>query len=129
VQYRLLKRELGYNQKMKIIGAENMTNQQLAEEIRRGAKCIMYEYCLSIVIMTFRRPSGIYLILPSESAVVKGLGFSAISFFLGWWGFPWGIIYTIGSFITNFRGGTDLTMEVMADLEAYPQSYSSPAQR
>jgi hypothetical protein len=106
---------------MKIIGAENMTNQQLAEEIRQGTRCVMYEYCLSIVVLTFRRPSDIYLIRPGESAVVKGLGFSAISLFLGWWGFPWGIIYTIGSFITNFGGGKDVTMEIMADLESYRQ--------
>jgi hypothetical protein len=111
---------------MNIIGAENMTNQQLAETIRRGGRIVMYEYCISIIILTFRRPSGIYLVRPGESAVVKGLGFSAISLFLGWWGFPWGIIYTIGSFITNFGGGKDLTMEIMAQLESSHQSYANP---
>ena len=119
---------------MKIMGAEGMNNQQLAEEIQSGARCVVYSYCISIVILTFRRSSDIYLIRPSENAVVKGLGFSAISLFLGWWGFPWGIIYTIGSFITNFGGGKDVTQDIyhslyQAPASPYPQensSYSRP---
>ncbi len=102
---------------MKIIGTEGLDGQQLGLELQRGAKFVTYQYCISILILTFRRSSDIYFVRAGESAVGKGLGFSLISLFLGWWGIPWGPIYTIGSFITNFGGGKDVTTEVIASLQ------------
>jgi len=31
----------------------------------------------------------------------------------GWWGIPWGVIYTLGSLGTNFAGGKNVTDDVM----------------
>ncbi|MFO0757544.1 MAG: hypothetical protein U0359_13695 [Byssovorax sp.] len=101
---------------MKIVGIEGLNGEQLSMELQRGAKFVIYQYCISIFVMTFKRPSDIYFVRAGESAVGKGIGFSAISFLLGWWGIPWGPIYTIGSFITNFGGGKDVTHEVVASL-------------
>jgi hypothetical protein len=66
--------------------------------------------------MTFKRPSSIYFIRADENAVGKGLPFSLISLVAGWWGLPWGPIYTIRSFSNNFSGGKDVTQEVMNSL-------------
>ena len=98
---------------MKIHGLDNITGAQLAEEIDKGGKFVIYQYCVSILIMTFRRPSEIYFIRAGESAVGKGLGFTVLSLVLGWWGIPWGPIYTVGSVITNFQGGKDVTDAVV----------------
>jgi hypothetical protein len=97
---------------------DGITNQELIEEIRNGAKFVMYSYCISIIIMTFRRSSDIYFIRSGESALRPGLLYTLPTFVLGWWGFPWGPIYTIGSFITNFSGGKDVTQEVLASINA-----------
>ena len=35
---------------------------------------------------------------------------------LGWWGFPFGVIYTPMSIFTNLRGGKDMTAEIMASV-------------
>jgi len=102
---------------MKILGIEGLSDQQINMELQLGAKFVFYQYCVSVVIMTFKQPSDIYFVRPSESAVRKGLGFSLISFLFGWWGIPWGPIYTIGSLITNFRGGKDVTQEVLASMK------------
>lgn len=67
--------------------------------------------------MTFKRSSDIYFILGGENAVVKGLGFTALTFLLGWWGIPWGPIWTIGAFVTNFGGGKDVTGEILAQTQ------------
>ena len=99
---------------MKIVGIEGMSGQQLQTELQRGAKFVLYQYCISIFILTFKRPSDIYFIRAGESAVGKGLVFSLTSFLLSWWGIPWGPIHTIGSFVTNFGGGKDVTREVVA---------------
>jgi len=88
---------------MKIVGAEGLSAQQLESELQRGAKFVIYQYCISILILTFRRSSNIHFIRVGENAACKGLSYSLISLFLGWWGFPWGPIYTIGSLIRNLR--------------------------
>jgi len=103
---------------VKIIGMEGMDGRQLAFELQRGARFVIYQYCISILILTFRRPSNIYFVRVGESTVSRGLSFSLVSLLLGWWGIPWGPIYTIGSLMTNFRGGKDVTQEVLASLQA-----------
>jgi hypothetical protein len=95
---------------------EIKSGMHLQQEIASGAKFVVYQYCISILIMTFRRSSDIYLVSASESRALKGLGFSLLSFFLGWWGIPWGPIYTIQSLWTNFNGGKDVTQEVLASM-------------
>ncbi|HHK40987.1 MAG TPA: hypothetical protein ENJ50_01100 [Planctomycetaceae bacterium] len=101
---------------MKIIGLEGMDSQELNSQLQQGARFVIYFYCISIIVMTFRRPSNIYFVRAGENAAVKGLGFSLISLLLGWWGIPWGPIYTMHSLATNFGGGKDVTQEVVADL-------------
>lgn len=104
----------------KIKGLENMTNERFVLELQQGAKFVVYTYCISIGIMTFRRSSDIMFVRSNESRLVKGLGYTALTFFLGWWGIPWGPIYTIGAFITNFGGGKDITQEVLAQITEQP---------
>lgn len=99
-----------------IVGIDGMSVSELNHELERGAKFVIYEYCISILVMTFKRPSNIYFIKSGEGAISKGLGFTLVSLLLGWWGIPWGPIYTIGSFITNFSGGKDVTGAVVESM-------------
>lgn len=106
---------------LKINGLEGLTDEHIINEVKRGARFVLYQYCISLLIITLKRPSNIYFIRPEENAVTKGLGFSAISFVLGWWGIPWGPIYTVQSLWSNFNGGKDVTTEIMASVSR-PQS-------
>lgn len=102
----------------KIIGLEEIhTGAHLQQELSAGAKFVTYQYVISILIMTFRRSSNIYFIRAEESRVAKGLLFSLISLLFGWWGIPWGFIYTPMALFTNFGGGKDVTAEVLAALQ------------
>jgi hypothetical protein len=105
---------------MKIVGAENMSPDQLRFEIQRGAKLVLYQYCISILVMTFRRASSIYLIPAGESTITKGLPFTFLSLIAGWWGIPWGPIWTIQSLVVNFQGGKDVTAEISSRLQPQP---------
>lgn len=98
---------------MKIDGIEGMTAAEINAEVAKGGKFVVYQYCISIVVMTFRRSSGVYFIKANENAVVVGAGYTLLSLVAGWWGIPWGPIYTIGALVTNFRGGKDVTKEIM----------------
>lgn len=99
---------------MQIKNIENLTTEQLNHELKNGAKFVVFEYCFSILIMTFRRGSDIYFIKSGESALKHNLLYTTTSLLFGWWGFPWGPIYTIGSIYTNMRGGKDVTAEVIS---------------
>lgn len=101
---------------MSIQGLEGLSDDRINHELRNGAKFVIYEYCISILILTFKRPSRLFFVRAGESRLRHGLAYSFISLFLGWWGFPWGPIYTIGSLFTNLSGGKDVTADVLASM-------------
>jgi hypothetical protein len=102
----------------KIVGMEGLTGEELARELQRGGKFVYYMYAVSIVVLTFRRNSAIHFIRSGENAAGRGARYSLISLFLGWWGIPWGPIYTVQSLNKNAQGGVDVTQEVLAALTA-----------
>jgi hypothetical protein len=81
--------------------------------LQNGGKFVVYYYTISILIMTFRRGSDIYFLRSNESPIKFGWKFLLLSLFAGWWGFPWGPIYTVQSIYMAFSG-KDITKEVMA---------------
>ena len=102
---------------MSIKGLEGMTGEQLGLELQRGGKFVVFHYTISVLVMTFRRGSDVYFVRAGESAATKGLPYTLLSLVAGWWGIPWGPIYTIGSLFTNLGGGKDVTREVAAALQ------------
>ena len=101
---------------MDIQGVNGLTDQQVADEVRNGAKFVFYTYTVSIIVMTFKRPTDIYFVRADENRVAKGLGWTFLTLFLGWWGIPWGPIYTIGTLYRNLAGGRDVTEEVLTSI-------------
>lgn len=99
---------------MKIVGTEGMSNEGIRAEVAAGARFVVYQYCISVVVMTFKRPSDIYFVRAGEGATAKGLKFTLLSFLFGWWGIPWGPIYTVQSIWVNSRGGRDVTQQIVA---------------
>jgi hypothetical protein len=104
-----------------IVGLDGMSDQEFNEELQNGARFVVYSYCISVIILSFKQPSAIHFVRSSESRFVKGLPYTLISFIAGWWGIPFGIIYTIWCIAANSAGGTDVTAEVLGVM--------SPAQR
>jgi hypothetical protein len=98
---------------MKIKGLDGMTGDQLNQELQAGGKFVVYQYCISIIVMTFRRSSDIYFVKGHESRQLKGMGYTLVSLVLGWWGIPWGLIHTPAAIATNLGGGKDVTSEVL----------------
>lgn len=114
---------------MKTVSAEGMSADQLRFEIQRGAKLVCYQYCVSVVVMSFRRSSNIYLIPAGQSAISKSLPWTLLTLVAGWWGIPWGPIFSIQSRVTNFKGGKDITAQFAANLSrpAVPQAMPAKA--
>ena len=99
-------------------GYENLTPDQIRHEIEQGGRFLVFQYCVSIVVMSFKRPSGVRFVRSGESALVAGLPFTLISLVFGWWGSPWGPIWSIATIVSNCRGGLDVTAEVAKALSA-----------
>lgn len=110
---------------MKIKNIEGLSGDQIREMVNNGGKFVMYTYCISIVLATFRRGSSIYFIPPGKSAVSPGLKHLATSTVVGWWGIPWGPIYTIGSIAGVLSGGKDVTTEVMRSINQSDPTYGN----
>jgi len=98
---------------MAIKGIEHLSNDEINAELRKGAKFVVFQYCVSIVVMSFKRSSGIYFIPSGSSAAGKAAPWCALSLLVGWWGIPWGPIWTIGTVAKNLGGGTDVTAHVL----------------
>jgi hypothetical protein len=109
---------------LKIQGADGLTFDQVQREVERGGKFVIYQYCFSALVMTFRRNTDIYFIRPGESAFAKGMQWTLISLVAGWWGFPWGLIYTPMALFQNLKGGKDVTPQVLGQ---YAQNAAPPA--
>lgn len=104
---------------------EGLSLAEIRALVHNGGKFVCYKYCISIVIMTFQRTSSIYFIRPHESAVVPGLDKLFVTLLLGWWGIPWGPIYSNDGIFNVLSGGTDLTAEVISHFNNNDPNYGT----
>src|SRR5687767_7530749 len=104
---------------MKIKNIRGLSANQLQHEVYNGRQFIYYAYTASFTIVTFRRVLGVYLVLSNDSVVKKGLPFTLLSIFLGWWGIPFGPKHTFESIRINLKGGMYVTNDVMAVVAGY----------
>lgn len=104
---------------MKIKNIDGLSATDLQQVAAKGGRFVYYTYTISIIVVTFKRTSGVYMVRQGESLVTKGLPFTLLSFLFGWWGIPFGPRYTIESIVNNFRGGKDVTEEVMSTVAGH----------
>lgn len=93
-----------------------MSADNIRDEVNRGGRLVIYMYCVSVVFMTFKRPADIRLIKAGHSPAAASWPWVLVSALLGWWGIPWGPIYTIECLYRNLSGGVDVTDDVLRSL-------------
>lgn len=101
---------------MLIKNIEGLSVSQIKELVNKGGKFVIFPYTISFVIMTLKRSSDIYFIRPEENSFKYSYSYVLLNFFVGWWGLPWGPIYTIGALYNHVIGGKDLTQLVLEDI-------------
>lgn len=99
-----------------IPGTQGKSARKIADEIAAGGRFVLFQYAISLLVITFRRSSPIVYLAPGQSGVLPAFGWSMIPLFLGWWGIPWGPIYSIGALWRNSAGGVDVTEPILAQL-------------
>lgn len=67
----------------KIVGVNSLSQQELSFEVQRGGRFVQYQYCVSAVVITFKRGTDIYFVRAGESKVGKGIGWTLLTFVAG----------------------------------------------
>ncbi len=99
---------------MAISGSEGLSNEEVQSQLEQGARFVIFSYTISLLVVTFKRNSPIYFIRAGEGTFAKSLPYTLLSLAFGWWGIPWGFIYTPMSLATNLGGGKDVTAQLLA---------------
>lgn len=76
-------------------------------------------YTVSVLLATFKQASG--GLLCARCRFTRSLGLNLVTGFLGWWGIPWGPIYSLQSLLQNAIGGVqpkELNANLLA-MQAY----------
>jgi hypothetical protein len=76
-----------------------------------GERLVFFEYCISLVVISLRRPSALVRLRPGQCGWIKGLPYTILSLCLGWWCIPWGFLYTPLCLWTNLSGGRPIAPE------------------
>lgn len=93
-------------------GIEGLTSEEILNELKSGATVKRFKYCHSFLVVTYNKNSPAIFIKSNESYFGHMLPYLLNSLILGWWGFPWGPIYTIGDIFQNIFGGENLTNDI-----------------
>jgi hypothetical protein len=102
--------------------------EEIRTRVMAGARLVRFEYCFSILLVTIRRQSPVFLTETWQSRYLRGLVYSLSSLLLGLWGIPWGPIWTAWSIWVNMTGGVDETEELMKEYAgtSLPEIVSDP---
>jgi hypothetical protein len=96
------------------------TGPRFADEIlvrlREGWRCVRFEWCISLGVITLRRQSAVYLTATWQERYVRGAGYSLLALLFGPWGVPWGLVRTPWAVWVNLTGGLDVTEDVIRQL-------------
>jgi len=99
---------------------------QIKAIVEDGGRFVFFPYTISIGVATFKRASSIYLVRSGERSIKHSYKHVLTNAVVGWWGIPWGPIYTINCMYHQFSGGRDVTYDVMSHLIQHdPQADTS----
>jgi len=98
---------------MKIHNIDGLSQEEISKELDKGAKFVVFQYCISLLIVSFKRGGDVHFIRNGESSIKYSWGPTLVSLIFGWWGFPWGPIYTIQTTFINLSGGKDITTDIL----------------
>src|SRR5579884_1981019 len=107
---------------LRIRGLADLTPEGVSAAVANGGRFLVCDYCISLVIVSLRGRSAVWFRPANAGRRMLGVRYSLVSLFLGWWGVPWGLIYTPWTIFTNLAGGRDVTAEVLPLLLEYHQT-------
>lgn len=98
-------------------GSRPLFGEELRTRVAAGDRCVRFEYCVSLLFITVRRQTDVYLTSSWQERYLRGLWFSFLALLLGPWGVPWGALWTVWSVWVNVSGGVDCTSDVLRAMD------------
>lgn len=107
-------------------------------EITPQTKIVTYTYVMSAVVVTFRHNTRYYFVDVEKGAALRAKILCILcNLICGWWGIPWGPIWTISETAKNiananykcwgeFAGRPKKTDDSNSDIENYYEDYDQP---
>lgn len=102
--------------KQKILINKELNLEQLQELVKTGSKFIVFQYSISLVFFTLRPLSKATFIEKETDFHKYRKRYNLISLIFGWWGLPWGPIYTISGIKFNNNSALDVTEDIMLNI-------------
>jgi len=96
-----------------IKGIEGMTVGQVQDEVRRGAKFVIFSYAMSFLIITLKRSSDVHFIRAGQGTFGASLRARCAALSVGGGGCPWGPFEPPLAVFRNLVGGTDVPGAIM----------------
>lgn len=82
-------------------------------EIEEGGRFVRFHYAYSLIYITIWGYSDVHYLAPGKGTLLKSLPYTLMTMLFGWWGIPWGPIYTLKTIYVNMSGGLDETEEIL----------------
>lgn len=101
-----------------LAGPRSLFPEEIRTRVAAGARLVRFEFCLSLIVVTIRQQSGLYLTESWQERYLRGLWYSLIALILGPWGVPWGLIWTPRAVWVNLTGGVDETDAILKCMNA-----------
>ncbi len=105
-------------------GTRPLFAEELRTRVAAGARCVRFEYCFSLVFVTVRRQSEVFLTNSWHQRYFWGVWYSFLALLLGPWGIPWGLLWTPWAVWVNISGGADCTAAVLAAVESPSRGFA-----
>lgn len=72
--------------------------------VTRDTAIVQFQATISVVVLTIKSPSR-YFIKGQSNIFLMAIAYTFVTLILGWWGIPWGPIYTLQTVFKNLTGG------------------------
>lgn len=96
---------------------EEKTYSSVVDQVMDGNRYVTIPFVVSIVIMSFQRQmGGVHVVGNGSFPTGPLVGASLITVLFGWWGIPFGIIFSFVSCFHLFKGGRDVTFLVLENV-------------
>jgi len=89
-----------------------------------GASIMAPMWCFSLILVTTKRPGRPQLLCPFH-ARLAALPATVVALFAGWWGIPWGLLWTPGVLLANLSNG-GVPVDRQAALEQRLREHEGP---
>lgn len=84
------------------------------KRITAETELTQFQAAMSFLVATFELRSR-YYVIGEEATAAKSAYFTLCSLVFGWWGFPWGPIFTVRFVVSNLQGGVRCRVRDLLD--------------